>query len=165
MPYAAEGQISTSPIPGGVKITDQQYQQALDGILQGQVVSVDGGFTVADPPPPPEPEPEPEPTLEEKRESASIDRVDFLLGLVDLGVITEATADEASDGTWPSTFDPFLASLPLKDRMEVKSKWRTADRVQYNSPVLATVAAYTQTEEALQTVTEAQLDTLFGVTS
>ena len=109
--------------------------------------------------------PDPAKVLQGKRSSAAINRVDFLLGLVSLGVITEATAEEASDGTWPSAFDPFLTSLPLAERMEVKSKWRAAERVRMDSPVLATVAAYTQTEESPVTVTQSQLDTLFGVTA
>lgn len=45
---------------GEVEITEVQYQEALAGILEGKVVSVDGGFSVAFPEEPEEPEPEPE---------------------------------------------------------------------------------------------------------
>jgi hypothetical protein len=75
MPYAAENQISVSPIAGGIEITDAQYQQALDGMLTGQIVTIENGFAVIDKPEPPEPEPEPEPEktpqelLQEAREN------------------------------------------------------------------------------------------------
>lgn len=63
--YAAEGQISRSPIEGGIEISAEQYQEALDGMMAGKIVTINGGFAVIDPPPPP-PEPEPEPpTLDE----------------------------------------------------------------------------------------------------
>jgi hypothetical protein len=62
MPYAANGIISRSPIEGGIEITEDQYQQALEGMLEGKVVSIDGGLRVESPPKPePEPAPEPEP--------------------------------------------------------------------------------------------------------
>ncbi|MCE9662514.1 hypothetical protein LY622_03585 [Halomonas sp. M5N1S17] len=72
MPYAANGQISQSPIEGGIPINDEQYQQALEGIMRGEVVSIDDGFSVA---PKPEPEPEPltpEEELDRWRQSASV---------------------------------------------------------------------------------------------
>lgn len=58
MPYAANNQISTSPIEGGIEITTEQYGQALAGMQQGKIVTIDGGFAVIDPPaPPPAPDP------------------------------------------------------------------------------------------------------------
>ncbi|MGY6273880.1 hypothetical protein ACXIUT_29820 [Achromobacter denitrificans] len=63
MPYAIENQISMDVIPGGIEITEAQYQAALAGMLEGKVVSIDGGFNVTFPPEP-EPEPVPEPTSE-----------------------------------------------------------------------------------------------------
>lgn len=66
MPYAADNQISQSPIPGGIEITQEQYAEALAGMLEGKVVSVvDGALSLRLPDePPPGPEPEP-PTLED----------------------------------------------------------------------------------------------------
>lgn len=61
MPYAIDNQISTEPIAGGVEITDAQYHEALAGMLEGRVVSIDGGFKVDFPP---KPEPEPDPPVE-----------------------------------------------------------------------------------------------------
>jgi len=61
MPYAIDGRVSTSPIEGGVEITQEEYRAAIDGMIAGQVVTIEGGFAVIDPPPEPEPQPEPEP--------------------------------------------------------------------------------------------------------
>lgn len=62
MPFAANGQISRAPIPDGIQITEDQYAAALEGMLSGQVVRIDGGFSVGpEPEPEPEPSPEPEP--------------------------------------------------------------------------------------------------------
>lgn len=57
MPYAADDQISHDPIPGGIEITGDQYAAALAGMLEGKVVSIQGGFRI-DLPPKPDPEPE-----------------------------------------------------------------------------------------------------------
>lgn len=47
MPYAIDGQISQESLPGGIEITDEQYQAALDGVLSGQHVQVvDGALIV-----------------------------------------------------------------------------------------------------------------------
>lgn len=64
MPYAHDGQISQSPIDGGIEITQEQYQEALAGMLIGKVVTIEGGFAVVDPPEVSEPVPEPEPIPE-----------------------------------------------------------------------------------------------------
>lgn len=58
--YAADGVISQQPIEGGVEISREQYLEALEGIAQGHIVTIEGGFAVG-PKPEPEKEPEPEP--------------------------------------------------------------------------------------------------------
>jgi hypothetical protein len=62
MPYAHNGQISRDPIKGGIEITDDQYKAALEGMLEGKGVSIEGGFSVKLPPPPDEPDVPPEET-------------------------------------------------------------------------------------------------------
>lgn len=57
MPYAHNGQISQDPIEGGIEITQEQYRQAIAGMLEGLEVTIEGGFNVAPPPEPPAPEP------------------------------------------------------------------------------------------------------------
>lgn len=65
MPYATNGQISTEPQDGWVEITDEQYQAALEGMMDGRLVVVDGGFAVIEPPEP-EATPAPEPLSSEQ---------------------------------------------------------------------------------------------------
>lgn len=63
--YAGEGRIGQTAFPGSVEITAAQYAEALNGMTNGKLVTIDGGFAVTDPPviEPPAPEPGPEPTL------------------------------------------------------------------------------------------------------
>lgn len=73
MPYAANGRIGHDPFPDAVEITQEQYDEALAGMMGGKVVSIDGGFSVSLPPEP-EPAPEPEPvdpwvTLRDQRDA------------------------------------------------------------------------------------------------
>ena len=65
MPYAADNRISRDPIEGGIEITEQQYFEALAGLLEGLVVSIEDGFNVG-PEPVPEPEPVPVPVPTEQ---------------------------------------------------------------------------------------------------
>lgn len=68
MPYAHNNQISQEPIPGGIEITEAQYKDAIEGMTQGKVVSIDGGFSVSLPvKEEPEPEPPHIPTTQEKQ--------------------------------------------------------------------------------------------------
>jgi hypothetical protein len=66
MPFATNGQISQSPIHDGIEITQEQYGEALAGMLAGKVVAIMDGELILHLPdePPPGPEPEP-PTLED----------------------------------------------------------------------------------------------------
>ena len=63
MPYATTGGVSRadkSGDPAWIEIDEGQYAQALDGMIAGKQVSIDGGFSLVDPPAPEEP-PVPEP--------------------------------------------------------------------------------------------------------
>jgi hypothetical protein len=62
MPYAANNQIAFDPFEGSIEITQEQYKQALAGMQDGLLVSIDGGFKVSPPeqaPPPVVPVPTP----------------------------------------------------------------------------------------------------------
>lgn len=67
MPFAANGQISTTYFEGAVEISEGQYNVALEGMLSGKVVVVveNGIFDVVAPPKP-EPEPQVPLTAEEE---------------------------------------------------------------------------------------------------
>jgi hypothetical protein len=60
MPWAINGQVSTDELPGGKKITNAQYAAAIEGVINGKLITIDGGFAVVDPPEPEQP-PEPQP--------------------------------------------------------------------------------------------------------
>ncbi|CDP52359.1 hypothetical protein [Devosia sp. DBB001] len=63
--FAGEGRISQDdPIAGGIEITDEQYAEALAGMLVGKAVQIKDGVLVVDFPKPPDPDPEPEPTFD-----------------------------------------------------------------------------------------------------
>lgn len=57
--YAADNQIAKLPIKGGIEITEQQYLDALQGMLAGERVRVVDGAMIVEPVPEPEPEPAP----------------------------------------------------------------------------------------------------------
>ncbi|CUA90943.1 hypothetical protein Ga0061061_1176 [Chelatococcus sambhunathii] len=51
MPWASNGQISTSPLSDGIEISEADYLAALDGLAAGQMVSIAGGvFALVEPP-------------------------------------------------------------------------------------------------------------------
>ncbi|NMY95624.1 tail fiber assembly protein [Pseudomonas proteolytica] len=60
MPYAANNEIAFDKFEGSIKITKEQYLQALEGMQEGLVVSIDGGFKVSPPAQAPTPIPTPE---------------------------------------------------------------------------------------------------------
>lgn len=57
MPYAINGMVSQDILEGGIEITEEQYLEAINGMIAGLVVTINNGFRVgpALPPPPPEP--------------------------------------------------------------------------------------------------------------
>lgn len=70
MPYAANNEIAFDKFEGSIKITKDQYLQALEGMQEGLVVSIDGGFKVG----PPVQAPAPIPTPEELAQQVLADR-------------------------------------------------------------------------------------------
>lgn len=54
MPYAINGTVSQDELPGSVEISVEQYQQAINGMMDGMVVTVTHGFKVDWPAPPDE---------------------------------------------------------------------------------------------------------------
>lgn len=158
MTFAANGQISTSHFEGAVAITQAEYDAALAGMLDGKIVTVEGGFAVIDPPEPePEVAPEIEPlTIEQIRASTSIDRAAFCNGLADAGVITDAEAIAAARGEWPSSFAGFLDYLNAAQSRDAQITWASCVTVQRNHEFVISLAWWTN-------MTDAQVDTLFGI--
>ena len=50
MPFATENRISTEPLDGGIEITEQEYQDALQATLDGHTVAIrDDGLRILSP--------------------------------------------------------------------------------------------------------------------
>lgn len=103
--YAADGVISQQPIKGGIEISREQYLEALAGIAQGHIVTIDDGFTVAPKTEPGKPEPEP-PTTEQLANTARAER-DRLIESVRWRI--ERHSDEMALGSEPTEpLEPLL---------------------------------------------------------
>lgn len=48
MPYAADGRIAQDEFEGAIEISDQQYSESLDGVMEGKEVSIVDGAMVID---------------------------------------------------------------------------------------------------------------------
>ena len=143
MPYAANGQISQSPIEGGVQITEAQYSEALNGMQKGYAVTVDEGFKVGPVPEPEPPEPAPELTEEEKlkrwREIISVSAFQAHQALDDFELYDQVEAIMASPDT------------PSKTRRA----WRMATEFRRLSPTVLELAG-------VLGLNDEQLDELFS---
>src|SRR5690625_4003181 len=103
MYFATEDAVTTadkSNDPAWIQITEQQYHEALVGMQEGKVVTIDGGFAVIDKPEP-EPEPQPEPTSEQLAEAARAQR-DALLSHCDWVAIRANELGEPVPQDWAS---------------------------------------------------------------
>lgn len=119
--WAGEGRIAQSPISGGVEITAEQYAAALAGMLDGKVVTVEGGFAVIDPPQlEPDPEPDPEPV--DLAAYAATKRWEKEVGGIEVGGMTIHTDDRSKSLIMGARL---AASLDL----EFATEWKTASGV------------------------------------
>lgn len=135
MPYAVNNQVSTSPIEGGIEITEHQYTEALAGMSAGRLVSIDGGFAVIDPPVPETPS-SPAPT--NPGPPPSVSAAQGGIALIRAGLMDDAQA-AVDDPTTPD---------------EVKWAWAKATIWDRTSPAFNYIADKAG-------ITEAQKDALF----
>lgn len=91
----------------------------------------------------------------EFRATASLPRYAFLQACVTAGIITQETAEEAADGSWPAAFNTFLDGQDGAQRIAAKAVWADGKEVRRDSTILALIAADAG-------VTDAQLDGMFG---
>nr|WP_250808778.1 hypothetical protein [Neorhizobium tomejilense] len=125
MPWATNGQIHTDHVPGGIEITEAQYQQAIEGVINGKLISIDGGFSLIGPPKAPEPEPVPEP---EVPLYPPLTPVDFKLGMLTLNIT-------------PDQIDDVIENMPEPDRTIAKIYWTSARQFLRDDPLIEEVAA------------------------
>lgn len=103
MPYAANGQVSTSPIAGGIEISEQQYRDAIEGMLRGEMVSIENGFSVA---PVPEPEIPEQPQPAAYPRFSALEMLDLFTEAEQLAVV-QATMANAAVKLW---YDRMIAA-------------------------------------------------------
>ncbi|MDF3858082.1 hypothetical protein P3W70_06980 [Achromobacter denitrificans] len=117
MPYATNGAISRDPIENGLQITDEQYTLALAGMLEGKVVSIDGGFKVERPPEPDPETPQP-PTFEELRADKETE-INWAYATAAAAALSEGYPD-AERETWPVQI---MESAAVLAGAEVSTPW------------------------------------------
>lgn len=137
MPYAANGQISTDAFEGAVEITQEQYEAALAGMMDGRMVSVDDGFAVIDPPEP-EPAPEPEPLPPSIPQQMTF--AQLLIGLVAENWISEAEGEAWLTGVVPDAVKALIATLPEGQRFAALARASRPSVVMRSDPLVAAMA-------------------------
>lgn len=106
MPYAHNGKISTDPIEGSIEITHEQYMQALYGMQNGLLVTIDDGFKLVDPPKVDEQEQEPEMEPQPITRFSSLEFLERFTEAEQLAVVT-ATMSNPHVKLW---YDKLLAA-------------------------------------------------------
>jgi len=130
MPYAADGQISTDPIEGGIEITEQQYQDALAGMQSGKRVVIEGGaMVIKDPEPPAPPEP---PTVPELKAAKLSELTGDCLAAIDGGFEFEGHTYD-SDLIGRMNIIGTATGVQAGIELPAEFTWRTADNV--NVPI------------------------------
>ncbi|WP_416065426.1 hypothetical protein ACK9YZ_01370 [Rhizobium sp. ZK1] len=108
MPFAANGRVAQDAFPGAIEINEQQYAAAIDGIINGLTISIDGGFAVKQPEKPAEPEPQ-EPVLAEVKAQLRA-RLDFAAEAERLKYITQGAGQAMTYQAKAAEAKAFLAS-------------------------------------------------------
>lgn len=99
MPYAAESRVSSDPFEGAIEISAAQYLEAIEGMCNGLIVTIEGGFRVTAPCPPEAPEPDPRDKVAEEaawRDDEMLVVADQLLRIED----GDPTALPGTDRQW-----------------------------------------------------------------
>jgi hypothetical protein len=137
MPYAANGKVSTNPFEGAVEITQEQYAAALQGMIAGKVVQVEGGFAVVDrPDSDPEPDPAPDPDFIPE----SMTFAQLLIGLVAEGWITEAEGEAWLTGQVPAAVTALIARLPSNQRFAALARASRPSIILRSDPLVNALA-------------------------
>lgn len=100
--------------------------------------------------------------LEGWRNVAVITKTQFCLSMYRLGVLTPELAEEAAKGSWPAAFDDALAELSEEQRATFRISFAGEEEISRNHPALSLVQSFAAATEGLPSVTDEQLDTVFG---
>lgn len=145
MPYAHNGRISTDPIEGGIEITQDQYIAAIDGMMEGKMVSIDGGFSLVTPEPEEEAtEPVPEPAG--PLVPVSVTKRQARAALIIRG--HEIGRDYIAE------VESYLDSMEGVEGLLARDEWHSSSAVERNRPLTIQMAQ-------LLGLTEEQTDDLF----
>lgn len=117
MPYAANGKVATDPFPGSVSITDEQYAAAIDGVIKGLVITIDGGFSLKEPQgseSPGDPEDPPQQSLDQIKgqmkelidSAAELERLKYITPGAGQAMTYQAKASEARSFLASTSPDP-----------------------------------------------------------
>lgn len=100
--------------------------------------------------------PAPADLLAEWRASADMEKGEFVVGLMRLGVLPRNEAKAAARGVWPATFAAALATLPAGiDPDEAEIIWAATTRVRRMHPILLALIP-------MSNLTDADIDAMFG---
>jgi hypothetical protein len=102
MPYAFDGGICTDARDGAIEITDAQYEDALNAILDGKAVSINGGFAIVDAPADEGPGPSDPPTM--------ADYEDAIQAIVDGTAKTKLFRDGVTLASYTASTNPVWAA-------------------------------------------------------
>jgi hypothetical protein len=162
MPYAAEKTISTEPFDGAIEITQEQYAAAIQAIIDGKVVTIDGGFFAIIDPPAPEPLPEPEPPAPT---GPMLSKVDFLTRLTEVPTPPILTVEESmlAMQSFPAQFMPALANWPTPDRLRAVKLWNDISFVPRDHPIFDAVLRLYQAQHNLSEAQATELGDLIFV--
>ncbi len=99
------------------------------------------------------------PTLEERRQTASMPKGDFLNDVADRGIISDNDAVAAAKGEWPASMATFLSLLDPRQKRDIQITWADAINVNRTDPFLMIFASwYLPSSE-----TESTLDAIFAI--
>lgn len=119
MAYASNGRIGHDSFPDSIEITQEQYKEALAGMMEGKVVTIDGGFSVAYPPEPEPVETEPPPLTIEQQWQHLRDQRDALLTTSDWTQLPDAPVDAEA---W-AVYRQALRDLPEATTDPANPEW------------------------------------------
>ena len=97
-------------------------------------------------------------TLAERRNQASLEKIEFCVKFNELGVLPDDELIDAASGGFPATFASAISHLPIADQARIRGQWTQKTHIDRTSSTLAFMAD-------LMSVTDSQLDEAFGVSS